>query len=211
MHQSLRLVCQGCNNGWMGTLQERVKPILVPFIHGQWPDLTEEEQKTFAAWATMFTMVCEFADPNTLATPQDQRTGFRTTCTPPPGWIIWVGHLKGRLWRGTFNHFGWGAMNFVSADGVGAPTIREGLPHGAQSTAFCIGSLFFLVFSATRPELATIDPNFAERFGLERLWPLQGGILRAPNKVLSDLDADNASRALQPLPSYLVRRAWESI
>jgi hypothetical protein len=97
---SLKIVCERCNNGWMSRIQDQVKPILLPMLHGRWPtEISRWDRRILAAWATMFTMVIEFADPATQATTFPDREKFRLNPEPPAGWHVWVGLHSGPLWK----------------------------------------------------------------------------------------------------------------
>jgi hypothetical protein len=79
----LKVVCAECNNGWMSELQGKAKPFLLLLMEGRWTGITREAQAAIAAWATMFTMVCEFADMTTQAVTQSERDEFMLTKQPP--------------------------------------------------------------------------------------------------------------------------------
>ena len=72
----LRIVCERRNTGWMSRLQNNARSRLLPLIRGQHISLTEANYKIVAAWSMMFTMVIEFFDLTTLATPQRERMEF---------------------------------------------------------------------------------------------------------------------------------------
>lgn len=57
---SVKCVCKKCNNEWMGTLQERVKPILLPMIKGEKVKIEKADQHVMASWVAMATMCAEF-------------------------------------------------------------------------------------------------------------------------------------------------------
>src|SRR5271154_5895906 len=94
--QSLSVACEQCNNVRMSQLQERAKPAVLPLIQDDWPNLTEFERRSIGAWATMFTMVYEFADIGTLITTPQEREQLRLTRDPPAHWVIWAGRYKGK-------------------------------------------------------------------------------------------------------------------
>ncbi len=106
----LKVVCGLCNNGWMSRLQRRARPVLLPFLAGEWPKLSAQGQRTLASWATMAAMVIEFADMDTIVTPQAHREQFREEHTPPEGWVIWVGRYQDRRWRACFTHHSYSAV-----------------------------------------------------------------------------------------------------
>jgi hypothetical protein len=57
----------------MNGLQKRARPFLEPRIQNDWSEpLAEIGQAAIAAWATMFTMVVEQADPPTIAISQEE-------------------------------------------------------------------------------------------------------------------------------------------
>lgn len=207
--QRLKVVCKACNNGWMSRLQERTKPILVPLLKGEWAPLTKQDQKTLAAWATMFTMVLEFADPNTLVTPPEQRDQFRLTQEPPQGWAVWVGDYEGVLWRGVFNHFGWRVAPVFLRPGT-PPAVALDAKFDAQSTAIAPGRLFLMTFSTTYAHVKVNERAFAERFGVRVLWPNADVAVVRPDKVLDDIAADTASAAIMG-PRPHTRRAWDAM
>jgi hypothetical protein len=47
-----RAFCGDCNNGWMADLEESVKPILEPMLHGRPGLLDAAKRKTLAFWVT---------------------------------------------------------------------------------------------------------------------------------------------------------------
>ncbi len=92
----------------------------------------------------MFTMVLEFADPPTMATPYSQRDSFRLTREPPEKWAIWVGQLAPKnRWRGTSNHFGWNSVPKIVPDTPSSHEAALSSDNDTQSTAFAVGVLFF--------------------------------------------------------------------
>lgn len=141
--QRLRVVCSSCNNGWMSRLQEKAKPLLVPLIKDEWPVLNKDTQATIASWIVMTTMVVEFANPETAAIPQKQRTHFMANQKTPPDWSIWIGRQDPEGQHPAyFNHFG--------------RRLLSGLPHHLtahhiQMTTFTIGRFFFKSVTITPP------------------------------------------------------------
>jgi hypothetical protein len=158
----------------MSRLQTRVKPHLVPLIEGRWSVLTDEAQATLAAWATLFSIVHEYADPPTAAVPQEQRSLFMERQAPPPGWTIWMGYvqLDGRH-PGTANHHGC----------VGISTYPDGLPKPLyfQSTGFTVGTVFFQTVLFSESSGIQYDPDaVANECDLRTIHPFRGAIDLAP-------------------------------
>jgi hypothetical protein len=210
---SLKIVCERCNNGWMSRVQDQVKPILLPMLHGLWPtEISRWDRRILAAWATMFTMVIEFADPGTQATTFPDREKFRLNPEPPAGWHVWVGLHSGPLWKLGYTHFGWLRPIFSDTDEEAASALRTfaTTPKEAQSTGWVLGPLYFQTFSSNIAEISVDQVAFAKTHGLTVLWPSTDLTISRPTKVLDDIEADNASAALLPNPSRNgLRRAWE--
>jgi hypothetical protein len=195
----------------MSQIESRLKSVLVAYIKGGWPPIELEDQKTLARWATMLTMVLEFADINTLATPVSHRDAFRLTLEPPPAWTIWVGHLNGNKWRGTFNHFGWNSHPTIIPDTLSARAAALTGPNDTQSTAFAVGNMFFQTYSTVGGLNLQNVKAVPERFGVRQLWPVADATITPPSKILSDLEADRLSSSFVPLlPPHLIRRAWDA-
>lgn len=178
--QRLQVVCGRCNSGWMSTLQEEAKPILVPLVNGERPILDEHSQYILSRWATMNTMVIEFADPPTAMIPQEHRSRIQMGGGPLQDWHIWIGrHNVGAHHPAYFNHFGWA--------GYRADQTRPGQlePHKCQTTTFTVGQLLFHTFMVTPslPEPSIDHETFAQAFGLRTIWPSSGLIIHQPERV----------------------------
>jgi hypothetical protein len=59
----LKRICEPCNNGWMGDLEEVTKPILLPIMKGQraLDSLEEEERRILAKWAGKTALIESYA------------------------------------------------------------------------------------------------------------------------------------------------------
>jgi hypothetical protein len=207
----LRIVCATCNNGWMSRLQQKAKQHLVPLIADDWSQLSMHTSDILAAWATMYTMVVEFADENTLATENAERIWLRDKGEPPPTWRIFIGRHKGTKWHGVFNHFGFDRLQEQTQDpDHGEQTIIQDTGMRSQCTSFAIGGVFFKTFS-TRVTERVLDPvEFARKHGLRVIWPETGGLLSKPERILDDYGADGVSRSLMPAEMQPhIRHAWE--
>src|SRR5437899_9943417 len=58
---TIRLVCRGCNTGWLSRLEARAKTILSPLIVGRPAKITIEDQRIIAAWAHKTVLVAMLA------------------------------------------------------------------------------------------------------------------------------------------------------
>ena len=203
--QRLRVVCRSCNNGWLSRMQQSAKPILIPYLDGQWPSIPCVHQRILAAWATMFTMVVDVANEGTSSPYQQDRNRFFANQLPPPNWFIHVGAFRGHFWRGVFSHFAW-----VSDLEKQIEPSRVMDHIDSQTTAFVMGSLFIIVCRSSASREIRKMQNFQRGRSLRRIWPLKERVVRRPPYVLDDFEADEINAALQPGLPGEVRRAWET-
>jgi hypothetical protein len=187
MDQKLAIVCGRCNGGWMSQLQERAKPFLIPRIQNDWSQqLNEWGQRTLPVWASMFTMVVEQADPNTVATSQRDRTALKLTRDPVPGWMVFLGRNTGV--PGKFHHIAWG---------VDAPGMNTNV------TTFTVGGLLLQTMSSQVEFWETIGfaktgtEFYADDLGFHRIWPPRSPQLGMPARIYSDQDFVSVSSALK--------------
>ncbi len=156
--QTLRVLCQSCNNEKLGRLQERAKPILTPLIQGVWIPKGRVDLNTIASWAVMTTMVLEAADPPTISIPKRHRVRFRDTYEPPPGTLVYMAPTTSKK-DAAFNH---------RALVIG---LEEGPQHRAQCTTLQVGKLLLQVITSSE-EVAIVDQmEHADDFGLLPIWP----------------------------------------
>lgn len=100
----LRIVCRKCNNGWMGTLQEKAKPILVPMFNEQSALMYRKQQTILGAWVTMFVMTSEFLTRDWVSISADERAWFKEKQRPPSHWRIWIGQREPYETSARFHH-----------------------------------------------------------------------------------------------------------
>jgi hypothetical protein len=61
--QVVKIVCARCNNGWMASLEDRVKPYLSKMLVGQSVRLRSNAQRDLARWCVKTVMVMEHFNP----------------------------------------------------------------------------------------------------------------------------------------------------
>lgn len=77
---TVRAVCHQCNNGWMGSLEEAAKPIILKLMKPQQPFvLTYDERKTLATWLSLKVLIVDADHPKQpLFTPEDYKLFVET-------------------------------------------------------------------------------------------------------------------------------------
>ena len=181
--RGMRVVCQGCNNGWMSQIQSCAKPTLLPLLQGKRYVPNREQQRRIAAWAVMFTMVYEFADKPTMTVDTAQREHFRRHMRPPKNWMVWVASFSGFAHSGTAFHRGLGIIKPEHSE--------DAVPNecNAQLTIGAAGAFCFLTFYTSQDFILDKGGSrlrlMCAKLGLRRVWPPVGGNQRG-DAVIDD-------------------------
>lgn len=170
----VRDICRECNNGWLGSLEDRIKPILEPRLKGEGAGfLPPAEHALLARWATKTALLLLHAHrhrPEALGVPPEHFDCLRRGGMPP-GTQVWMGRcVPLGDYGGIFD-----LMN-LSDEAGGAPT--------AYLATVSIGWAFFHVYGIdfTLPERRRPSPSSAYRATMEQIWPSPGGAWWWPPK-----------------------------
>jgi hypothetical protein len=197
-------VCCKCNSGWMGAIQEGMKPFGIAMAQGKTIKLNPTAQLAIATWAAMITMTAEYDNPPTVAVPQDNREFFYKNKYPPPSFRIWVGHLpRKEKWINWAHH----PFAIVEDD--------DALPGGALANLNSVTSTHvlgeFFVHIMSCPDLSILrrwqlPSSLSSR--LIQIWPLIHGDVFWP--PLRELTSETASVTAASFFDFLVlsRRRW---
>lgn len=184
----VKCVCKACNIGWMSTLQEAAKPIVVPLLTGEDIKLGRKEQRILAAWIAMAIMCSEFGDPTRVAISQDDRDIlYRHHVPPRPNWRIWIGRYRRERWRSRWAH----NLICVTKKEEEQRAFLENRFYNTQSTTYTVGELYIHAISCRIPR-ATREFRFQAPLdnALFEIWPTRGHTLAwPPPRVLNDSEA----------------------
>lgn len=168
-HVEVRCVCRGCNSGWMGSIEGRVKPLLVQFVKGNTVRLDASQQLELSAWAALKAFVYEQAAHHLTVLTQEERDLLMTQVRAPAN----VRVILAALDEG--NHF------IVQRKVVAGWRTQESPDlEYAYATTFVVGHLVvqivgsptspheaFKQTSMVRPRWQTITPPVLP----EAMWP----------------------------------------
>lgn len=165
--RTLRIACGKCNGGWMKDINERAKPALIRLARGEWWYLSPYERQSLAAWATLFTMSYEHADLATMATVPAERLRFSIDHHPPAHWAVGIARYDGdKYYEDSVQH---------TAFMLDEPVMN------IQTTTILFGNLILHTYSSRK----AIFPQWWNRFGMEKIWPL-GYFPVLPPRTLGD-------------------------
>lgn len=190
---------KGCNDGWMGQLQERVKSTVIPLIAGHPLSINERQQKALAAWAVMAVMCSEFGrdDSRTIAQ-EDRSILYKYQVPPRANWAVWIGDYDRREWVPQWARH---VLEITKEETETASKTRRS--HNTQSTTFTVGRLYIhCISSIWPPVIRKFQFGAEDRKFLHRIWPIKDAVIAwPPRHTLGDRDADRITSSFFRLVS----------
>lgn len=164
--RTARKVCKKCNNGWIERLEERIRHPVTSLMAGKPIVLESGTQRDVAAWITLVTMMVEFTDPPSLASPRTDYIRFYESGHPPDHWKVWLArHGGGSPGDHVVRHFGMQLSEF--------PDVRvEDHKCDTQVTTFVIGHLCAHSFCSS--VISGVGDDDYALSDLPQIWPSTG-------------------------------------
>jgi len=174
--KKLRVVCGGCNSGWMSALENAVKPTLTALATSQPHALTPDDMAVLGRWVALKVMVAECDTRDLAVTPPDVRKQFMADQRVPSEFRICIGQCGVRGWEcGYYRH-----AATVARSPLVTPQHRFKNIH---SVAIGIGDLFIFAMYTTLSGLFNANPNYSD--ALVPVFPAQGAPTWPPPRRLS--------------------------
>jgi hypothetical protein len=166
--ETVRNVCENCNNTWMYIAEKQAIPIVRSFAEGGCPTLTSDQEKILARWAAMRVVSLEHKA-RVITIPQDHRDQLMRG-DMPGGWLVYVALMSSTQAAGQSRH---NAM--VLPVGLGNDFVK------GQLSYFIVERMVILTFSTfgsrTMELWEQIDTpypaNAARIMGLTPVWPTE--------------------------------------
>src|SRR5262249_22328352 len=106
LNHKARVVCEGCNHGWMSDIESTACDVLKPMMVGRPFVLDTEQQVAIRAWIVLRAMILERAAAEKQAVPfytQAERIAFadcdrQGSLEPVDGTYIWLFQFKSQQW-----------------------------------------------------------------------------------------------------------------
>lgn len=177
---TVRVVCEHCNSGWLSQLELRTKPFLIPLILGERVEMTPEFQKAIALWAAKTAMTAEMVRPRENGITQTEKSFLKNRLLPPPNWIIWVAGYAGGRWRelGMGQHRGQ-----ITASPIPRP---NRVMNYIQATTLGMGHIVFLIVSTNWKSAPKTFARFDGNGFYQICPPRPRSILWPPARLLND-------------------------
>jgi len=159
--RKIRVVCDGCNSGWIKRAEEKVFPALQELVTGETPQLTAEQSDDLALLAcTIFTMI-DLTDRESSAISQAERSHIYNERSPPRDWHLYIGRANSLAWHMRYRHH--------AAVSLPQGAFPSGEKSNVQVSTATIGKLLLHVVSCQdRPVIAN-SPGYANILGLAEL------------------------------------------
>lgn len=162
---TVRVVCGGCNSGWMSQLEDDMKVIADPYLTGLSESAETKHAELLAFWATKTAMMFQFNDVQSTSFSAAQRRKVFRTRRPPHWTKVFLARFDGPLYIWPF-HCGIEAA--LRAHG------RAGQqPETMGITSLIIGRASFIVASASSEQLFHVLSRQLEVLmgSWRQLWP----------------------------------------
>jgi hypothetical protein len=205
----IKCVCGGthltCNGGWMKTLEDKARPILIPLITGQQTRLSPTDQVTIAGWAALKAMVSEYDPGGKVTTHHTQRKRMKALQLPPEkGWGIWIGHYERVRWKPEW--ISRPLLVLPHERAIKRPS-REATFFNGHTSTQVVGKLFIQITRTPDPVIIDLW-RFAvpERGTLFRIWPAAQYSIKWPGRTLTDRSADFIATAFVAYLKEVFRR-----
>jgi hypothetical protein len=168
--------CRECNHGWMGDLENLVRPVIQDILTGGAPLITPELQQALAAWVAAIALMVDIYEPSQSACSSDQYHWMYLHHTPPPDWYVWIA--------------AYGGPPTVEVQHRGIPISleepayrEEHVVNTANATSIIAGRVVFHVFG-TQVSFRLPDMPTSVRDHVRSIWPPQPAFTWPPGQQL---------------------------
>jgi hypothetical protein len=174
--QTARVVCAGCNNGWMSEIESNAANVLAPLLRGEPATLRPEDQTALATWAFKTAYVIDAAALGSGGAqfPAVHRRWMLEHRRPPTMSAAWI-----TAWPGTTSAW----THHWGLEAVEQEQEATGLTN-AYGATIALGPVVLRVYAATAEPLAP-EYLIEDRPGVFRVWPATGDIAWHPRFWLS--------------------------
>lgn len=87
-----KIVCAGCNNGWMGNLEQRALPLVAPMLRGEAIELGADAQGVVAFWVVKTALTARWVHRSSeyLGIPESHYREVHAEQRPPLTAQVWI-------------------------------------------------------------------------------------------------------------------------
>lgn len=161
--RTVKVVCAGCNNGWMSQLESAASRVLAPLFHGRSGRLTKDDLALLSQWAFKTAFVIDAASLHAGGplTPRADRHAFKENLEPPEMSAVWLTTWPGETTSWTAH---WGLELSERADA----------PSTAPNTYGATIAIFPIVLRTYATSVPAVHPDHVHDVlpGISRIWPV---------------------------------------
>jgi hypothetical protein len=176
----------------MSDLEQEVRPLLEPMLHGETRILDGERQVLLARWAFKTTVMLEFTHPQERAIQPADTSWLYEQREPPQNAMIWIASYRGVARNSFYRHDVMQPLTPRPESGAPLPPDRVVREHDAPleppvayGVNFGVRHVAFQLFGTTRPNHKFGHVGLAAAV-FEQLWPLRPAFTWPPAAALDD-------------------------
>lgn len=190
-NKTMRVVCKRCNGGWMSSIEEAAKPIMIPMMRGDAVRLDADSKEKLTHWIALKTMVADANVTGDTVLTGAERSAFMSDRVLPSSFSAYVGRTSGKLWSTRFHRHA--ATLGLSSD---AQIPLSG--KNTQTIIFGANELFVVAFLDAAKVGLQLDAKIQTKVPL--LHPDRGEVLSwPPAESLLDIEAAQVATGLDRL------------
>jgi hypothetical protein len=179
--EQARVVCEGCNTGWMSRLEDSAKPILAPAITRSAVCAFDlRAQQIAARWAAKTCFVFQGLAPELLAPPTHPFL-LRSNGIPPPQVSVFMGSHYRALQDPANSVYMQKPLSLYLGDGD-----PEDAPEFGYVCFLAVGGISFLIIGYRDAGYAEVVAGQMVEGLLTKIWPLSTRVIRWPPEMLMD-------------------------
>jgi hypothetical protein len=204
-HRKAECVCEPCNNGWMSTITNEAKKVVIPLLTGEQHRLDSIKQRKLANWLALKVTTAEFIDRATVAISDEDRRYIYDHRMCPPHWRIWIGNLNRANWKADYIH----ETCILNIADMAVKQSNKFSDYNTQTTTFVCGKLFVQVLTSFDAVVsATWKFDRAVAPFIRPLWPETGYGLTWPPPTIHAPTADYISGAFLDYVAHLAGKHY---
>lgn len=183
--EKVRIVCSGCNSGWMSRLETAGRPLLEGPITRTGTTFGTSQQAVVARWALKTVLVFQAGQTDEPMASPHYFVHVRRHSTPPDQAAVWIGsHYRARQ-DAAASVFVQRPLSFNSLDGRIDPAQFRGEPFGFLNF-LAVGGVSFLVVGHGYANRVEFDVDGPLADALIPVWPHRTPVVAWPPMYMLD-------------------------
>ena len=189
---TVRVVCECCNSGWMSAMEGAVKDILGPMMTKGWTTtMSTTTQTELAGWALKTALVIDHLHPRARVVPDSAYPALCRSKGAHATTAVWIGK-RNEPWSSLVESLKQQITTITLPDEIKhvEPLVRKDIADGAAlfRFTFAVGHVAFQVFDHTLTEAKfNLGQGSGRHDTLRQIWPVHSQVTWPPSRPINDM------------------------